>query len=345
MNTSKSTSSYISEVTGSILESSEVKKIVKAQLNAMGNAPSALSGASHAVRLSEKARGLGVSSDITIIPGETVVIDTSIDIKTLTINGTLACDNSLTQNVTLKAETIYVNGLFECGASSSERFNNKIAIILKDNNIANSSRRGLLINDGGTLKLHGSDAKSKWFRLNADAIKQTREIKIPESVLGQWSAGDTIAIGPSSYNIEDTETATIQSLSADGKTVVLSNLLQNFHLGTLQTFNGKNGQVILDERSEVGVLNRNIKIMPDESMGAITDQNGIGAHVMINNGGNAYVDSVEFYHLGQAGIMGRYPFHWHNGGDVFGQYVRNSSIHDTFQRCITIHSTQRALLE
>jgi hypothetical protein len=49
--------------------------------------------------------------------------------------------------------------------------------------------------------------------------------------------------------------------------------------------------------------------------------------------------------MGQAGIMGRYPFHWHNVGDAIGQYIKNSSIHDSFQRCITIHETNNALID
>ncbi len=66
---------------------------------------------------------------------------------------------------------------------------------------------------------------------------------------------------------------------------------------------------------------------------------------MVNKGGFAAIDSVEFYRMGQAGIMARYPFHWHVVGDAPGQFIKNSSVHASFQRCITIHKTNKTLVE
>ena len=43
--------------------------------------------------------------------------------------------------------------------------------------------------------------------------------------------------------------------------------------------------------------------------------------------------------------MARYPFHWHRSGNVNGQYIMNSSIHNSFQRCITVHATNNATVE
>ena len=40
-------------------------------------------------------------------------------------------------------------------------------------------------------------------------------------------------------------------------------------------------------------------------------------------GARGYVSGVEFYRLGQAGILARYPWHWHWVGDWgSGQYIR-----------------------
>ena len=41
-------------------------------------------------------------------------------------------------------------------------------------------------------------------------------------------------------------------------------------------------------------------------------------------------------------MQGRYPFHWHRCGNVQGQFIRRSSIHDSYQRCITIHASNMA---
>jgi cell migration-inducing and hyaluronan-binding protein len=37
--------------------------------------------------------------------------------------------------------------------------------------------------------------------------------------------------------------------------------------------------------------------------------------------------------------LARYPIHWHLIGDAQGQYIKNSSIHDTYSRCVTVHGT------
>jgi len=43
--------------------------------------------------------------------------------------------------------------------------------------------------------------------------------------------------------------------------------------------------------------------------------------------------------------MGRYALHFHLAGDVSGSYIRNSAIHRSTNRCITLHGTFNALLE
>jgi hypothetical protein len=43
--------------------------------------------------------------------------------------------------------------------------------------------------------------------------------------------------------------------------------------------------------------------------------------------------------MGQNMHLARYPIHWHLIGDAQGQYIRNSAIHDTYSRCVTVHGT------
>jgi len=43
--------------------------------------------------------------------------------------------------------------------------------------------------------------------------------------------------------------------------------------------------------------------------------------------------------MGQNLTLARYPIHWHLVGDAKGQYIRNSAIHDTYNRCVTVHGT------
>ncbi|MDQ2640490.1 MAG: hypothetical protein M3Y79_07910 [Pseudomonadota bacterium] len=52
-----------------------------------------------------------------------------------------------------------------------------------------------------------------------------------------------------------------------------------------------------------------------------------------------FVSGVELNRMGQNMTLARYPIHWHLVGDAKGQYIRNASIHDTYNRCVTVHGT------
>ena len=51
----------------------------------------------------------------------------------------------------------------------------------------------------------------------------------------------------------------------------------------------------------------------------------------------ARIDSIELTNVGQAFILGSYPIHFHMIGTVHSSYVKNNSIHHTFNRAVTIH--------
>jgi hypothetical protein len=65
--------------------------------------------------------------------------------------------------------------------------------------------------------------------------------------------------------------------------------------------------------------------------------------IMVNS--KAHIENVEFLKVGQRGRLGRYPFHWHLGGDIDGQYIKNCSIHDSSNRAVVVHGTSKALIE
>ena len=56
-------------------------------------------------------------------------------------------------------------------------------------------------------------------------------------------------------------------------------------------------------------------------------------------GSKMYVEGVELNRMGQNMHLARYPIHWHLIGDAQGQYIKNSAIHDTYSRCVTVHGT------
>jgi cell migration-inducing and hyaluronan-binding protein len=58
-----------------------------------------------------------------------------------------------------------------------------------------------------------------------------------------------------------------------------------------------------------------------------------------------FVEGVEFNRMGQNLTLARYPIHWHLIGDAKGQYIRNAAIHDTYNRCVTVHGTNNLQVE
>jgi hypothetical protein len=58
-----------------------------------------------------------------------------------------------------------------------------------------------------------------------------------------------------------------------------------------------------------------------------------------------YVEGVELNRMGQNLTLARYPSHWHLVGDAKGQYIKNAAIHDTYNRCVTVHGTNDLRVE
>lgn len=317
----------------------------------------------------EGMRGLSV-----VVPyGEVAYLDQSANVDTLTVNGTLLCDEANADPlVELKVKTIYIHGTFRCGTSSNP-YNKKLIISLKENNLdptQNPSYRGIIVMNEGSLILTGDRKKAGWVKLGATAnpgqnyiILENNQIAQIESTRtrlrtrtinqtqNKFYPGDRIVIGPTGFDYSEAETFTIDSIDPlNPYKLYLDGTIQYQHYGQKQFFSSRiKGNILLDERAEVANLTRNILIRADESNGLIDESNAPtaerGGHIMVHHGGFAAIDSVELYKMGQAGIMARYPFHWHHVMDGTGQFVKNSSIHHSFQRCITIHRTNNILLQ
>jgi hypothetical protein len=292
---------------------------------------------------------------IEILPNEVVYIDQSANIGDLVINGQLHCDDRAPNDIEIKATSISVNGVFQCG-TQAKRYLKKLTISLKHKNVdprTNSSYRGIVVNANGKLIITGQQTKSGWYRLAETAYPGDTTIQIrPKSPHSKfaWQVGDKIAIGPTSFNYEEAESFTIVGINKfNPYEIHLDHPIQHRHWGETQEFQSESmGTVVLDESAEVANLTRNILIRSDESLTPISEADTpdaqLGGHVMVNRYGFAAIDSVEFYRMGTAGIMARYPFHWHLLGDAPGQFIKNSSVHRSFQRCITVHRTNKTLV-
>jgi hypothetical protein len=270
--------------------------------------------------------------------GDKVVIDSGrevfLDVSPpalggLTINGKLSfADES---DLALTTEWIMVFGELQIGTEANP-FQHKATITLTDNNegeqLMGMGDRGIMLS-GGTLNLHGNRTNA-WTKLAATAEAGSTSINVLDA--SQWIAGDEIVLASTDYNPRQAETRHISAIS--GNTITLDAPLAYMHYGEI-TFG-------VDERGEVGLLTRNIKVQGSDSAA----ETFFGGHIMAMVTSKMYVEGVELYRMGQNLELARYPIHWHLIGDAGeGQYLRNSAIHDTYNRCVTVHGTNDLQIE
>src|SRR5690606_28380101 len=140
-----------------------------------------------------------------------------------------------------------------------------------------------------------------------------------------WKAGDQIVLASTDFDPRQAEKRIITAVR--GNTLTLDQPLRYMHFGKI-TFD-------VDQRGEVGLLTRNIKIQASPD----AEQSYFGGHIMAMPSSKMYVSGVELHRMGQNLTLARYPIHWHLVGDAKGQYIKNAAIHDTYNRCVTVHGT------
>src|SRR5690606_30792805 len=187
--------------------------------------------------------------------------------------------------------------------------------------------RGIMIS-GGILNLHG-DRTHTWTKLAATAEAGSTTIEVLDA--SGWRIGDEIVLASTDYDPRQAEVRTITAIR--GNTITLDKPLAHRPLGEITCD--------VDERGEVGLLTRNIKIRASED----AEQSYFGGHIMAMPSSRMYVSGVELYRMGQHLTLARYPIHWHLVGDATGQYIKNSAIHDTYNRCVTVHGTNNLRIE
>lgn len=180
-----------------------------------------------------------------------------------------------------------------------------------------------------------------------------------------WEVGDQIVVASSTqdYNEEEVRTITgILDLGNGNTRLTLSSALSFRHYGVIERYD--NNSRSIDMRAEVSLLSRNVKVSgvaaadTDNSFGdrarysAFNSSNpnatgnGISGHVMIMpTAGAVDFDGVQFDRLGQTATRGRYPVHWHLGGDRTGDTLIRSSVTNSNNRGVTIHATDNLLIQ
>jgi cell migration-inducing and hyaluronan-binding protein len=269
---------------------------------------------------------------VTIAADKDVVLDVSPPaLGGVTIDGRLSfADN---KDLELTTEWIMLHGELEIGTEARPH-TRKATITLTDNvkgedigvppaSVASERvDRGIMIM-GGTLNLHG-DQKHTWTKLANTATAGSTSIQVLDA--SGWRAGDEVVLASTDFDPRQAERRTIAAIR--GNTITLDKKLDYMHFGKI-TFD-------VDERGEVAMLTRNIVL---QASADAAEPPFFGGHVMAMGASKMFVEGVEFNRMGQNMTLARYPIHWHLVGDAQGQYIKNSALHDTYNRCVTVHGT------
>jgi cell migration-inducing and hyaluronan-binding protein len=266
---------------------------------------------------------------VTIDAGLEVVLDVSPPaLNGMNLNGKLSFSNE--HDVELTTEWILLRGELQAGSPSSPHTANATITLtnnVPDENINGMGDRGILI-VGGVLILHG-DREHTWTKLAETAEAGSSRIEVLDA--SGWRVGDQIVLASTDFDPRQAETRHISAIR--GNRLTLDQPLEYMHYGEV-TYG-------VDERGEVGLLTRNIKVQGSVDAAG----SWFGGHIMAMDGSTMTVSGVELTRMGQHLTLARYPIHWHINGDVRGQYIKNSAIHNTYNRCVTIHGTHNLRVE
>ena len=287
----------------------------------------------------------GVEDDVIIPAGISVTLNTNVECGGITVGGRFEVERA---DRTLLCDWLLVQGsgsVFEVGTATN-RFLQKFTLTLKglpEETAMSMGAKVLGAQQGGTIRIHGKD-RTEWTFLGANAAVGATSLTLSEDI--DWQVGDTILVTSSRLAWSEAETRTITAVN--GRTVAFTPGLSFLHNGSTttrtRTSDGKSWTANL--RAEVGLLSRNIKIQGD----AASETSGFGGHIMVmptsGISGYAFIQGVELYRMGQKSALGRYPMHWHMcAQDGAGQYFRDSAVHHSFNRAITIHGTESTLVD
>ena len=208
----------------------------------------------------------------------------------------------------------------------------------------------------GEISLHGKRFYRTWTRLSKTVETGDRVLMLQDSV--NWEVGQEIVLVTTamkdSREWHQNEMLTIEYIfpsSPTGTAIQVSSPVQFRHIASG------------NYQAEVGLLSRTIKIQGAEADSEPTDPDplncsddtwrygdytrpcanreltGYGVHVMVHDTGVGFVEGVELYRAGQTNVLGRYPMHFHLLGDCPQCYFKDSSVHRSYYRCISIHGT------
>ncbi|MES2937676.1 MAG: G8 domain-containing protein [Pseudomonadota bacterium] len=293
---------------------------------------------------------------------------------TISGGGTLTLPPQGTATLQIDTAGILVNGTLQAG-SPTQPVTGQVTLNFTGSSTGSPIAKGISVMQGGSLLLYGGKGiagkagAASWTYLAAPAGPAAlygagQGIGAPVAAGGatslqlaatvDWQPGDWIVVAGTDFSPDTAEFVQIQSVNCAGTvgcavTLNSSTPLVNYHYGGQApdagnaAFNDGVAQNYgVDERAEVGLVSRSIKLTAtDTGTVTATVNPAWGGEIMVMGGfAKVALQGVELEKFGK-GQLGSYPIHFHMAGSVAaGQVlVDSNSVHHSYNKCVTLHST------
>ena len=273
----------------------------------------------------------GAGDAVTIGRDRDIVLDVSPPaLRSLTINGKLSFSDD--RDLDLTTEWIYLPGGELDIGSEAKPYTHKATITLTDNvpneDINTMGDRGIMML-GGTLSLHG-DRTNSWTKLAKTAKAGSTKIDVLNAA--GWRKGDVIVLASTDFDPHQAEERTITAIS--GNALTLDKPLKYMHFGeiTYRRRRARRGRPA--DAATSRSRRRRTRRRPTS---AATSWRWPGRRCMSRASSSiAWARTCIWPATRSTGT---------SSAKAEGQYIQNSSIHDTYSRCVTVHGTNDVRVE
>ena len=230
-------------------------------------------------------------------------------------------------------------------------------------------RKGIVVESGGSLLAYGQKGVVtaggvSWTRLALPAgpashgpgsgtrapVTVTDQVFLADDVSKDWRDGDWVVVATTSFAPYDSEFVRLAGAPAQAPAGSRAPLdpqtaLRAYHFGGLAPgegeagfFDGKATNYGVEERAEVGLVSRSIKLTAEIPADAASAHWG-GEIRVLEGFGRVELRGIEIENFGKD-QLGSYPLHFHRVGTPANPPVVDSnSIHHSYNKCIVLHDT------
>lgn len=249
-------------------------------------------------------------------------VDSTPQLSFITVMGALifAPETDKTHHRTFDAQYVIVNGGYLEIGTEEFPYDSRLTITMHGDEFTPAlpiyGNKVIAVRNG-RLEMHGPERSHVWTELETTASAGATSITLVDvgDTELDWQVGEEIVIASTDFVGRHAEQRTITGVSDrdTNPVITFAEALEYKHYAGEETF----GDHKLVMRAEVGLLSRNVKYRGDPETSAL---NQYGAHIMLASPGNESVvgkiENCEFFDVGQAFKLGRYPLHFHMIGTV-----------------------------